>query len=338
MKKTILSILAGAFISTSALALEPIDGSKLILPTGDQKISDIYDNIQSGINNNTLSPYEQAWMIVHDKKVMFKHKTFWTRVGTTFIPHNVEKLADMNSSDRAKMIKETIIKEIVVEKIKVVIEEKIIEDTSKIKALEAQVKAKEAVIDSIRSRAKSDLDSLRTELEGQIAIKNKIINNLKVNLNQAKADLAIFKELAANSGLSQADVEYRISVGKQSALEMLDSKAEEAIAKVEAVQNVPTEIVDIPNRRDVFALGTSLRRNSIDDIKVEVRDLDGNTIEEIRVDYNFDGVREALAFVADHAFEQGFQEGYTQGFDDGYDQGYADGYKDGFADGVASVN
>lgn len=111
MKKTILSILAGATMLSSAAIASPsfkIDATDLVLPTGDQVLSDLYNPVQAGINNTHLSKYEQAWMIKHEKNTLFKHKTFWVRSGKVFTGIHVDKLKDLDRSERIEMIKSEI--------------------------------------------------------------------------------------------------------------------------------------------------------------------------------------------------------------------------------------
>ena len=110
MKKTILSILAGATMlsSVAQAAVTNIDARDLLIPTGEQKISDLYSKPE-GINNSDLSKYEQAWMIIHDKKTVWKHKKFWIRTGKLFTGIDKADFADASSKDeKIEIIKKAV--------------------------------------------------------------------------------------------------------------------------------------------------------------------------------------------------------------------------------------
>ena len=117
MKKTILSMLMGATMLASAANAAPsmkIDATDLVLPTGDQVISDLYIQNTGGINNVSLSKYEQAWMIVHEKDTAFKHKTFWVRTGKVFTGVSIDDIKDLSKSDRSDFIKNEVVSNLVI--------------------------------------------------------------------------------------------------------------------------------------------------------------------------------------------------------------------------------
>lgn len=358
MKKALLSILAGAtMLSSTAFAIDTIDASKLVLPTGDQTISDLYSNTQNGINNNNLSEYEQAWMIVHDKNSLFKHKTFWTRTGTTFVPHSVDKLGKLNSSDRSKMIKSNIIEASIIDSLN--------------KTIEKLTIAKEEAImnfTTVNGKLEDKIAHVK-DLDKKISDLTTTAEEVKAALNEAIANGAQLVVEATEEGRKvgfQQATDKAKSAGKATGAEFGEYASVQTVinavytnGKKEGILSVTTEVFDAlapggidkaakinEGKKRVATTAADAKRSTSD---IAVTEVWGQTQvfvtinDKVITSTNLPNgeLMSILEFVSEKSFDagysEGFADGYDTGFSDGYDAGYADGYADGFTDGVNSV-
>ena len=235
MKKTILSILAGATMLSSAAFSAPamkIDATDLVLPTGDQVISDLYNRNTNGINNNNLSKYDQAWMIIHDKDTLFKHKTFWVRAGKVFTGIAVDDLKDLNKSERSELIGKSITAATVEAALKD--QKEMLEATHAMKIAELS-KASEDAIAMIAGEV--------TDLRNQI---NDIANVIADVATAENVSVAISDSYNAGhaDGVASVDVE---AAGNEAVQEALDHIA--------SVTNF-TGTVNLTNLTDYFSVNT----------------------------------------------------------------------------------
>ena len=332
MKKIILSLIAGTMLSSTAFAMDTINVSNLQLPAEGQVCSDIHDRNTGGINVKELSPYNQCVMVENDINTGFTYKTFWTKVGDKIIPHDVEDLADQSRPERVKMIQDTIIQEIIVEKIK----EVIIEDTAKIEALEKDIAAKKTSIEFLQ-RANKSLLGTNADLSSQIEALEGQLSQRTYDLRQAEKKIAQLEEALVASYTAD------------------DLAAAKQLAFTENRVSTNLEADPRPNsveERPSYVGGSNKSGKTINDVEVTTEEgFFNNTVYNITLDGKQkvranvltagqaidDIVAEVAEFVYTEAYIDGFTDGYKDGYNDGYDDGYADGYKDGFADGVASV-
>ena len=252
MKKTILSILAGATMLSSAAFASPalkIDATDLVLPTGDQVISDLYNQNVGGINNVSLSKYEQAWMIVHDKDTMFKHKTFWVRTGKLFTGIAVDSLKDLNKNERSDFIKNEIISNAVLTELTNQIEmaEKTILDlqaqfgvvgaeverlgaalAAEITSKAELVAAHEAVVEGINaghSIAIAAIDNTDYQNEHHAFVSGQLIGAESRNAEIATLEATIAElnaEIAAGGDFTKEDIESALVLDQDGTYDLID--------------------------------------------------------------------------------------------------------------------
>ena len=350
MKKIILGLIAGTMLSTTAFAIDKIDASKLALPAEGQVCSDLHDRNTGGINVKELSPYHQCVMIENDMDTGFTYKTFWTKVDNMFIPHDVDKLGPMSDSERKEMIKETIIKEVVVEKIVTVIEEKIIENTDKIEELKAQIVAKNALIQSITTISNnnaalvSQLAGALNEAHRQLGVWEAAYDRLEAenlrlemkisDLENAEVNIDELRENAKANPLKIDD--ERNDAGIHRGSQSLDTFDRSKVTKNNEEVNVSEYAAD-----NFSATATSYANGKVFGITISAADLNKDVAGLTLRDVLSKSTKEIIEEVADSFYAQGFydgfQDGYSEGYNDGYQDGYTDGYQDGFNDGVASV-
>lgn len=314
MKKTILSILAGATMLASAANAAPsmkIDATDLVIPTGDQVISDLYNQNTGGINNVSLSKYEQAWMIVHEKDTMFKHKTFWVRTGKVFTGIAIDDIKDLSKSDRTEVIMDSVKKSVVEAALRDQAEK--LSELYKEEINKLQIQFTKERVNAV-AKVQAELDNVNKTLSA---------------LQDANAKLTI---TAVNNAVTEAQNDSRyIDDNTKLTDAQIDRKIEDATINLQGIYNQYAHTISI----NVHLPG---QQKTVRHIEADINSsgiagqLASHTyVTNLGFDYHFD-----LQDLA-QAFADGFKEGYADGFNDGYDQGYQDGYSDGFRDGVNSV-
>ena len=368
MNKVLLSILAGATMLSSVASASPalkIDATDLVLPTGDQVISDLYNQNVGGINNVSLSKYEQAWMIVHDKESIFKHKTFWVRTGKVFTGISIDDLKDLNKSERSELIvdsvKRSIIDAAIIAELNATIEMKDI----KIAELDSMIKNKDITI----GEHLTTISELNTKIENLEAAKDALFTaeDLTVEFNKgvASVDITTDNKTAWKDGKQHATDRAKSAglstgapVGEYASVEKTIEQVYDYGVKVGNATNTADLLNALtPDSKDAaIALNEGNRRTTIAEADAKVSSASASTytvsgVDQFVVSVNNElvhtgsfitsDIRHAFEEIAsksfDHGYADGFEAGYDAGFSDGYDAGYADGYADGFKDGVDSV-
>ena len=327
MKRFLLPIIAGAMFSTSALSAPSmkIDATNLVLPTGDQVISDLYNQNTGGINNVSLSKYEQAWMIVHEKDTLFKHKTFWVRTGKVFTGIAVDDLKDLNKSDRTELIidkvKRSVIEAAIIEELNKTIEMKDI----KIGELNAMIEAKDLKIENQVSEI-SDLNKRIGELE------------------KAKESLFTAEDLKLEftRGVTSVELPDRASIVKNAR----DSVTEDdktprnfGLSPVSLTDDIGNKFDDAVTGRGITTADVKMKDLSNGDTQYTAV-VNGTPIGFAFVNDNtplIHAIEQTIANTYNYGYSDGFDAGYDAGYSDGFEDGYNAGYNDGFKNGVASV-
>ena len=197
MNKILLSILAGATMLSSVASASPalkIDATDLVLPTGDQVISDLYNQNVGGINNVSLSKYEQAWMIVHDKESIFKHKTFWVRTGKVFTGIAIDDIKDLSKSERSEFIIDSIKKSVLEAALKDQAE--MLANLYKEEINKLQAKFTQERVNAV-AKVQADLDA---------------INNALDAIDTANTKVKVVYDAGHEAGVASVDKEHNVRV------------------------------------------------------------------------------------------------------------------------------
>lgn len=115
-------------------------------------------------NKTELSAFDKCWLNTHkaDEKSGVSGNVFWMKVGDKFISIPLVELRQAGSKeDRKELIKDTIIQEVIVERIKTIT----VENGETINRLRAEINTLENItIPGIRSQLQSQIDAKQTEI------------------------------------------------------------------------------------------------------------------------------------------------------------------------------
>ena len=377
MKRFLLPIIAGAMFSTSALSAPSmkIDATNLVLPTGDQVISDLYIQNTGGINNVSLSKYEQAWMIVHEKDTLFKHKTFWVRTGKIFTGISVDDLKDLNKIDRSSAIgdavKQNLISSAILEQIEMVkkeiidIQKRFAEVDAKFGQLSADLATKTAELKSLQM-AKDAVDQSNSDLE--IKLSDKVshvemiearIADLESKLEAAKANyskgytnslvetLRVFKEELVDNGVI-AIPSYIVTddVGSGHLFSIVRQIIEDARNYINvAKQAAKDKMEDNKTPRDFDASPVSLTDDKGTNYNNSIRDgiPSDISVDKDNVTYHPTGHLEYTvtangidySVTFDVSVGSAYSEIVDAAFSSGFDAGYEQGFSEGYDQGYS---